>query len=100
MAHLRAGREAAGPSPAHRDIFMIGVCTGMRLGEVVSLRWERVDLERRVLRVEETKAGEPLELPVTRQLAAVFERCRDRSGESPPGDARTEAGVWRRSKPA
>ncbi len=48
----------------------------MRMGEVVSLRWERVDLERRILRVEETKTGEPLELPVTRQLVAIFERRR------------------------
>ena len=56
-------------NPAIRDIFLIGLYTGMRRGEVVSLRWERVDLERRILRVEETKTGEPLELPVTRQVA-------------------------------
>ena len=30
--------------------------------EVVSLRWERIDLERAILRVEETKTGEPREL--------------------------------------
>ena len=47
---------------------------GAALGRVLLV------LERRVLRVEETKTGEPLELPVTRQLAAVFERCRDRAG--------------------
>ena len=29
------------------------------LGEVVSLRWERIELERRILRVEETKTGKP-----------------------------------------
>ena len=80
LPRWRAGMEAVRLSPAHRDIFMIGVYTGMRLGEVVSLGWERVDLERRVLRVEETKTGEPLELPITRQLAAVLERCHDRSG--------------------
>ena len=28
-------------------------------------------------RVEETKTGEPLELPVTRQLAAILERPPD-----------------------
>ena len=93
MAHLRAGREAAGPSPAHRDIFMIGVYTGMRLGEVVSLRWERVDLERRVLRVEETKAGEPLELP-GHPAAGCRVRAlpRQERRKARPGDARTEAG--------
>ena len=40
----------------------------------MGLDWRRVDLEARVLRVEETKTGEPLELPITRQLAEVFAR--------------------------
>ena len=52
----------------------------MRLGEVVSLRWERIDLDRAILRVEETKTGEPLELPLTRQLTALFERRRAETG--------------------
>ena len=60
--------------PAVRDIFLIGFYTGMRRGEIVSLRWERIDLDRRILRVEETKTGEPLELPITRQLATIFEQ--------------------------
>ena len=58
------------------------------MGEIVSLRWERVDLERRILRVEKTKTGEPLELPITRQLAAIFERRRadmDEPGVEPEG---------------
>jgi len=76
LPRWRAGIEAAALEPAIRDIFLTGLYTGMRMGEVVSLRWERVDLERRILRVEETKTGEPLELPVTRQLAAIFERRR------------------------
>ena len=76
LPRWRAGIEAAALKPAIRDIFLTGLYTGMRIGEVVSLRWERVDLERRILRVEETKTGEPLELPVTRQLAAIFERRR------------------------
>ena len=53
-----------------------------------SLRWERVDFDKRILRVEETKTGEALELPITDQLAAVFERCRARaeiSGEPESG---------------
>ena len=60
--------------PAVRDIFLIGFYTGMRRGEIYSLRWERIDLDRRILRVDETKTGEPLELPITRQLATIFER--------------------------
>ena len=80
LPRWRAGIEAVELEPAIRDIFLIGLYTGMRMGEVVSLRWERVDLERRVLRVEETKTGEPLELPITRQLAAIFERRRADAG--------------------
>ena len=80
LPRWRAGIEAAVPNPAIRDIFLIGLYTGMRRGEVVSLRWERVDLERGVLRVDETKTGVPLELPVTRQLAEIFERLRAECG--------------------
>ena len=76
-----AGIEAVKMPEPVRDVLWIGVYTGMRLGEVKSLRWERVDLERRILRVEETKTGEVLELPITDQLAAVFGRCRARVEE-------------------
>lgn len=61
-------------APIFRDLFLFGFYTGMRKGEVLALRWERVDLAERILRVEETKTGNPLELPVTRQLAAILER--------------------------
>ena len=69
-----AAIEAEVIVPATRDIFWFGMYTGMRRGEIMALCWDRVDLERRILRVEETKTGEPLELPVTRQLAALLER--------------------------
>ena len=72
--------EAEGLTPVIRDIFLVGFYTGMRRGEIIGLRWERVDLERRILRVEETKTGEPLELPITRQLADIFDRRRADSG--------------------
>ena len=72
--------------PVARDVLWVGVYTGMRLGEITSLRWERVDLKHRILRVDETKTGEVLELPITRQLAVIFERrCADfEDAEHPP----------------
>ena len=85
LPRWRAGIEAVVVNPALRDIFLVGLYTGMRRSEVVSLRWERVYLERRVLRVDETKNGEPLELPVTRQLAAILDRLRsDCGGQAAP----------------
>ena len=72
-------------SEAIRDILWIGVYTGMRLDEVRSLRWERIDLERLILRVDETKTGEVLELPITRQLAEIFERRWAQAERASPG---------------
>ena len=68
------GIETVRMSEDFRDIFRVGLYTGMRLGEIKSLRWERIDMDRRILRVDETKTGEVLELPVTRQLGEIFER--------------------------
>ena len=81
-----AAIEAEVIVPATRDIFWFGMYTGMRRGEIMALCWDRVDLERRILRVEETKTGEPLELPITRQLAALLERRRLDAGAG-NGDA-------------
>ena len=60
--------------PEVRDLFWAGLYTGMRLDEVRSLRWERVDSSGRSIAVDRTKTGEPLVLPVTFQLAQILER--------------------------
>lgn len=62
--------------PGTRDIFWMALYTGMRRGEITALDWARVDLDRRILRVEETKTGNPLELPITDQLTAILKRRR------------------------
>ena len=55
-----AGIQAVKMPEDIRNILWIGIYTGMRLGEVTSLRWERIDLER--LRAEAVRAhsGEAL----------------------------------------
>ena len=72
----RAGIEAAVQNPVSRDLLLFGLYTGMRRGEIMPLRWERVELGAGLFRVEETKTGVPLELPVTRQLGAILARRR------------------------
>ena len=74
-------------TPAARDAFLFGLYTGMRINEVLPLRWERIDMAALAFRVEETKTDEPLELPVTRQLTAILERRRTES-EALTGDLR------------
>ena len=68
------GIETVVHNPVTRDAFLFGLYTGMRRAEVFGLEWERIDLEGMTFRVEETKTGEPLELPVTRQLFAILQR--------------------------
>ena len=89
---FQLGVGFAEPEPLHalasallltRDIFWFGLYTGMRRGEILTLRWERVDMTARLFRVDETKTGEPLELPMTRQLPAIFERRRAEAGDLP-----------------
>ena len=46
LPRWRARVDSVDLDPAIRDIFLIGLYTGMRMGEVVSLRWERLDLDR------------------------------------------------------
>ncbi len=72
----RAGIDAAVRNLVHRDVFLFGLYTGMRRGEIFPLRWERVDLETGLFRVDETKTGMPLELPITRQLGDILARRR------------------------
>ena len=71
------GIDAAVTDPAIRDIFWIGMYSGMRLGEILTLHWDSVDFTRRILRVPETKTGVPLELPITRQLSSILDRRRE-----------------------
>ena len=68
------GIEEAVRNPVARDAFRFGLYTGMRRAEVFGLRWAQVNLAASTLRVDETKSGEPLELPLTRQLGAILER--------------------------
>ena len=68
------GIETVVQNPVARDAFRFGLYTGMRRAEVFGLEWARVDLDGMTFRVEDTKTGEPLELPVTRQLVAILRR--------------------------
>ena len=81
----RAGIEAEANNPAIRDALWFGLYTGMRRDEVLTLRWERVDMDALTFRVEETKTGVPLELPITNQLAAILERRRTAAADLPEG---------------
>lgn len=102
-------------SPMLRRLVQLLELTGLRLEEAGGLRWEQVDLNRRVVRLTDTKARRPRAVPLSeeavgtllgtpRRLGCPFVFWRERDGE--PGryrdlsgylyDARKRAGVpWR-----
>ena len=71
----RRGIEAV-PVDVARDMVWFGLFTGLRRAEVSGLRWERVEPAKGCFRIEATKSGRPLDLPITRQVAAILERRR------------------------
>ena len=81
--------------------FLFACETGMRAGEIVGLTWDRVDLQRRVVRLTETKNGTARDVPLSgeavrllhtlpdmdpvfgltsRQLDVQWRRVRDKAG--------------------
>jgi integrase len=47
--------------------------TGMRRGEILSLRWSDVDVKGRALVIPETKNGHPRTLPITKEMLSILE---------------------------
>ena len=83
----RAGIEVEVHNPAIRDALLFGLYTDMRREKVPTLRWERVDMAALTFRVEDTTTDVTLELPVTRQLAAILQ-CRLAEGGDYPTHVR------------
>nr|NIP47383.1 site-specific integrase [Gammaproteobacteria bacterium]NIP89582.1 site-specific integrase [Gammaproteobacteria bacterium]NIR24415.1 site-specific integrase [Gammaproteobacteria bacterium]NIS06084.1 site-specific integrase [Gammaproteobacteria bacterium]NIU41322.1 tyrosine-type recombinase/integrase [Gammaproteobacteria bacterium] len=55
----------------------LALLTGMRQGEILSLRKKQVDLERRVVRLDDTKNGDSRVVPLSREAVAVFQTALD-----------------------
>ena len=63
--------------PEHlRTILTLAFYTGMRKGEVLSLRWENVDLIEGVLLLEDTKNGEPRNVRLNDELLEMLKNER------------------------
>lgn len=60
-------------SPALHTFVVVALTTAMRRGEISSLRWSQVDLQRRVIHLDMTKNKERRSIPISDQL---FEELR------------------------
>ncbi|MBF9235004.1 tyrosine-type recombinase/integrase [Microvirga alba] len=55
-----------------RPILMLAIETGMRRGELLSIRWEDVDLAARTIRIMKTKNGHPRTIPLTPKAVEIL----------------------------
>ena len=65
-------RLLAASSPHLRPLIEMAVETGMRLEELLSLKWEQVDLDRREVRLTVTKSSQPRVIPLSERAVAVL----------------------------
>jgi integrase len=63
---IRAVLEVA--SPEWQSLIKFGIYTGQRLGDLASLTWAQIDLEREEIRLTTRKTGKPLLIPMAAPL--------------------------------
>lgn len=83
---LSADEEARllGASSARlRPILITALNTGMRLGEILNLRWREINLDDRTIRVEGTKSGRLRFIPINSVLFEELVAWKGRNGQSP-----------------
>lgn len=62
---LDAIEQAMPRSPAARALLIVAIETGMRQGELLGLTWADIDLRRRIAHLDDTKSGDPRDVPLS-----------------------------------
>jgi len=75
--HLAKGK---GSSHQIRIAFNLALLTGMRRGEILSLDWSQIDLERRYLTLLDTKNGDKRDVPLSTSALDVIKAVEGRQG--------------------
>ena len=76
---------AAAPNAFWRFAIVFGLYTGLRLGNVVTLRWRDVDLKKQVVNVVDIKSPDKLSIPIVSPfLLNLFAELRRRSPKATP----------------
>ena len=85
LPRWKAGIEAEVLNAVIRDALWFALYTGMLREEVLTLNWERVDMEACTFRFRHARRTVSPELPVTTQLAAILNRRHAECGSPTPG---------------
>lgn len=64
-----------------KEIVVFAVNTGMRLGEILNLKWSNVDMRSGIIKVEFTKSGKTRIVPMNDTVRAILSRPRKRGEE-------------------
>lgn len=76
-ALLRATKKS--DSPILRPVVYLALQTGMRKGELLNLHWGNVNFEAAKILVQETKTGEPRQVPMSRRARWLFRKLAARA---------------------
>jgi integrase len=79
---------AASGSAVLPSIVWLAVETAMRRGEIVTLRWEHVDLKRRVAHLPATKNGSARDVPLSSSAVSVLQALMDAQDTDAEGSGR------------
>lgn len=63
------------------NLALLSLHTGLRMGEMASLKWSHIDLERGIIRVMDPKGGEGRASFMTEKVKAMFEAMKRREPE-------------------
>ncbi|TKJ40651.1 hypothetical protein CEE37_06725 [candidate division LCP-89 bacterium B3_LCP] len=73
--------------PKHEQVFRFALLTGMRRAEIISLQWSDVDLDNKVINVQQTKTHRIRKIPINIelwQLLSALDRSRPKLFEYSP----------------
>ena len=68
------------PNPWFRPVVLFAIETGMRRGEILSLCWEHVHLDKRYVHLPDTKNGDSRDVRFHLRRWSCWEDCRGISG--------------------
>lgn len=90
-----AGADLTNATARAFHAFLFAVETAMRAGEIVGLSWDRIDIDRRVARLNHTKNGRPRDVPLSSEAVRLLEALPRQDPVSGLDSAKLDA-LWRK----